>query len=86
MNFAVSTCEERNLNDSSRLLRSQWILLNRNGREIGMFNHYLRLYSLLELKTLLCKAGISVLGVYGSYEGQQYERNSLRVIGLARKV
>ena len=35
---------------------------------------HLRLYSLLELKTLLCKAGMSVLGVYGGFEGQPYEQ------------
>jgi len=78
--------EERNLNDSAQLLRSRWILLDKRGREIGVFDHCLRLYSLSELKTMLSKAGMSVSGVYGGYERQPYEQNSLRMIVLAGKV
>jgi len=78
--------EERNLNDNAQLLRSRWILLDKKGSEIGVFDHYLRLYSLSELKAMLCKAGMSVLGVYGGYEGQPYKQNSSRMIVLAEKI
>ncbi|TET58632.1 class I SAM-dependent methyltransferase [Candidatus Bathyarchaeota archaeon] len=78
--------EERNLNDSAQLLWSRWVLLDKKGSEIGVFDHYLRLYSFLELKAMLCKAGMNVLDVYGGYEGQPFEQNASRMIVLAGKV
>jgi hypothetical protein len=49
------------------------------------FNHDLRLYSRSQLQKLLEKAGLKTERVCGDYDGQEFQKDSPRLIILAKK-
>lgn len=77
--------EKRTLDAEGSRLSSQWILVDRKRGKTRIFDHNLRLYTLPQLQTMLEKADLTVEGVCGDYEGQDFHQDSPRLIILARK-
>lgn len=77
--------ETRKLDDDGKLLHSQWIILDKNGRK-HLFIHNLRLYTLKLLEDLLTAAGLKIKKVYGNYERGRLNKDAARLILVAEKV
>lgn len=77
--------EKRSLDVKGLKLSSQWIVLDKEGSKIEKFDHNLRLYPLPHLRKMLEKAGFAVEKAYGDYEERRFQRNSPRLIVLAKK-
>lgn len=76
--------ETRRLDDDYKLLHSQWIILDKNGRK-HMFFHNLRLYTLKGLEDLLTGSGLRIMEVYGNYERGRLDEMAPRLILVAEK-
>jgi SAM-dependent methyltransferase len=64
------------------LMRNRWIYV-RDGRRVEFdFTH--RIFSAGELKQLLEGQGFRVEGIYGALDGRPYDRESMRLVVLAR--
>ena len=77
--------EKRTLDVKESRLYSQWVIVDRNSGKTKTFDHKLRLYPLPQLQEMLQNAGLTIEKVYGDYEEQQLQQNSLRLIVLSRK-
>ena len=77
--------EERKLDSRSSKLRSRWIILDKNNSRTRLFDHNLRLYTISQLRSMLQKTGLKVTRTYGGFDRQDFQRDSPRLIVLARK-
>ncbi|HPQ68317.1 MAG TPA: methyltransferase domain-containing protein [bacterium] len=64
-------------------IRSKWILLKGNERYETIVEH--RLYSAVELKTLLLDVGFGAVKVFGNLDGGPYNHNAQRLVIVATK-
>ena len=78
--------QKRSVTDKGEKLRDLWIFRDKTTRKITVSRHVVRLYSRGHLQTLLRKAGFQSLNVQGNYEGQEYAKDSSRLIAIARKI
>lgn len=78
--------EKRTLGPEGSRLHSEWTLVNKHSGKVERFNHNLRLYSLAQLKSMLTDAGLTPSEIYGDYDGQDFQKDSRRLILLARRV
>jgi SAM-dependent methyltransferase len=67
--------------DGMRRLDNEWLLIDGERVERKTFSH--RVWSAGEITTLLERCGFTVHGLYGGYEGQDYDLDSERMIVLA---
>ncbi len=77
--------ERRTLDIEKSKLYSQWTLIDKKDGKIKTFDHNLRLYTLPQLQEILEKAGLTMVGTFGNYEGQELQQDSHRLIVLARR-
>ena len=75
--------EDRKLLNNWEKIESRWIILKDDQRIEHKF--VLRLYSAVELTSLLKQCGFSDVKVYGSLEGIDYDHKAKRLVALARK-
>ncbi len=75
--------EERRLSEDWGRLDVRWTVLSGNARSDYQFS--LRLYSAVELITLLRSAGFEQSGAYGSLGGTPYDHQAERLVIVARK-
>lgn len=76
--------QERKLSKNWGWIDSHWILFRDNQRFEQTISH--RLYSAVELSTLLAKAGFSNIQVYGDLEGHEYNHEAKRLVVVAQKI
>jgi len=79
----VTVIERRALNDVKHRVEKT-IILRSDGRE-ETFRESIRLYPLAEMLIMLRDAGLTVEGVFGSTEGEEYTESSPRMILWGRK-
>jgi SAM-dependent methyltransferase len=76
--------ERRKPIDDWGKMQNTWILIAKNGtRHEWNVTHYL--YSAVELKTLLRKAGFSDVRAYGGLDGSTYDNTSRRLVVVGKK-
>ena len=75
--------EERWLEDDFGWIENRWTMI-RKGR---MRTHHVahRLYSAVELRTLLKQAGFATVKVWGGLDGTKYDQDAQRLVLVARK-
>lgn len=82
---SFSLLQKRTVNKKKRILQDLWVIKRKIDQKISVFNHYSRLYRLNELKEMLIEAGFVVKTAYGSYEKQELNSESNRLIILSEK-
>ncbi|MBS4021884.1 MAG: hypothetical protein KGZ79_05635 [Dethiobacter sp.] len=74
--------EERKLSRNWGWIDSRWTLLKGSERQEVLVSH--RLYSAVELVTLLENSGYKAVDIYGSLNGSPYDHSANRLVALAR--
>ena len=77
--------EKRSLDLQQSRLMSQWTIIKKDTGESRTLLHNVRLYSLQRLKQMLSEAELSVIEVYGGYDGKKFSSDSSRMIINAQK-
>jgi len=75
--------QKRTVNANGGRLCDLWVVYDKARGQIRVFRHSVRLYGLKRLQGLLEEAGFMVKHVYGDYVGQNFCRNSERLILVA---
>jgi len=75
--------EEREVVDGWSGLSQRWVLVR--GGKVTEFRVYMRLYSAVELRALLRRAGFRQVEVFGGLERETYDNNARRLVTLGRK-
>jgi SAM-dependent methyltransferase len=75
--------QQRHISDGWGWIDNRWILIKDGERREFTLGH--RLYSAMELSTLIQQAGFSQTSVYGDLGGIPYDQNALRLVVVARK-
>jgi len=70
--------ESRKPADDWAFMHNRWIIVKGTERLEHSFKH--RLYSAVELKTLLQEEGYKDVSAFGSFDGSEYDQNSQRLI------
>ena len=74
---------ERSLSEKFSRIENRWIVIDDNGRQELRFSQ--RLYSAVELATLLEDVGFVEIEIYGNLAFQPYDRNATRLVAVAQK-
>jgi SAM-dependent methyltransferase len=78
--------ERRSLDWSSKRMKNQWILVDKEKGKIDELSFDHRLYDLNELKNLLTKIGFKVIDVFGSFKKEKFlEASSRRIVIVTKK-
>jgi SAM-dependent methyltransferase len=75
--------EERRIRPGWDWIENRWILLKGETRKEFEVSH--RVYSAVELSSLLTDSGFTSVEVYGSLEGTPYDQNAKRLVIVAHK-
>jgi SAM-dependent methyltransferase len=75
--------EERKVAPGWTGLENRWVLI-RNGK-VREFRFFLRVYSGVELRDLLLRAGFAKADIYGGLSGEPYDHNSRWLVAVGRK-
>jgi len=75
--------EERKLLNNWEKLESRWIILKDDQQIEHKF--VLRLYSAMEITSLLKQCGFTDVNIYGSLEGIEYDQSAKRLVVVAQK-
>ncbi len=79
----VIALEERRVSKDWGWLESQWTLVK--GKVRRTFNINIRIYSAVELTTLLKESGFRSVSVYGHLTGDPYDHTAKRLVAVAQK-
>lgn len=77
--------EKRSLDLRTSRLNSDWIIIQKQGREIKKLQHKVRLYAFPLIEKMLKEAGLTVEQVYGGYDKKEFNLDASRMIVRARK-
>ena len=69
--------------DDMSVFANEWILVRGNEAFRREYQHFV--YSAVEMKAMLADAGFVDIRIYGSYEGDEYDMESERLIAVAQK-
>ncbi len=75
--------EERVPSEDWRFLNNRWVVITDG--QVEQFNFQLRIYSAVELKSLLSEVGFKSIEVFGSLSGGSYDHQSNRMVVVAQK-
>ena len=75
--------QERQISDGWDWIENRWIIIKDCHRRDLSLGH--RLYSAVELRTMIQEAGFSQVRQYGGMDGIPYDQNALSLIALAQK-
>ena len=75
--------EERWLEDDFSWIENKWTMIRKGRMRTHAISH--RLYSAVELRTLLKQAGFARVRAFGSLDGKPYDQDALRLVLVARK-
>ncbi len=79
----VLILEERKITKNWSWMESRWIIFADNNRAEVNFSH--RIYSAMELASLLTECGFAHVDAYGDLEGRAYDHLARRLVAVARK-
>ena len=65
-------------------LRSKWTIINRDGQRIE-HEFVQRLYSAIELKRMMIRAGFNSVEIYGNYDFSPYNEHAKTMVIIAKK-
>ena len=65
-------------------LRSKWTIINRDGQRI-VHEFVQRLYSAIELKRMMLRAGFNSVEIYGNYDFSPYNEHAKTMVIVAKK-
>ena len=65
-------------------LRSKWTIINRDGQRIE-HEFVQRLYSAIELKRMMIRAGFNSVEIYGNYDFSPYNEHATTMVIVAKK-
>ncbi|MCX7968299.1 MAG: methyltransferase domain-containing protein [Armatimonadetes bacterium] len=77
--------EERTFDHLSGRVETRWIFIARDGVRYERLSS-IRLYTASELRTMLERAGLQVINLFGDYDGSTYTWDSQRLIIVATRV
>lgn len=63
---------------------THWQLLV-NGQDQQQYHHSVRVYTCTEMKTMLCRAGLTVESLHGGFQGEELTLDAPRMICIANK-
>lgn len=75
--------EERWLEDDFGWIENKWTMIRKGRMRTHAISH--RLYSAVELRTLLKQVGFARVKVFGSLDGKPYDQDAQRLVLIARK-
>ncbi len=75
--------EERKVAPGWTGLENRWVLIRKG--KVREFRFFLRVYSGVELRDLLRRAGFAAADVYGGLNGEPYDHNSRWLVAVGRK-
>ena len=75
--------EERKVAPGWTGLENRWVLIRKG--KVREFRFFLRVYSGVELRDLLLRAGFANADIYGGLNGEPYDHNSRWLVAVARK-
>lgn len=75
--------QEHEILDDWTRIQNTWTVIRRNHVETFEFN--LNIYSGLELKTMMIRAGFDHITLYGDLDGSPYDQEASRLIAVGRK-
>jgi hypothetical protein len=75
--------QKRKVDSNGERLHDLWMVYDKAGGQIRLFEHTVRLYGSWQLQRLLETAGFRVNAIYGDYEGQRFSPNSRNLILVA---
>lgn len=76
--------ERRDLDLATSSMHVSFTIVGPDGRRRDSIGHHIRLYTLTEITGLLHRVGLSVNGVFGSFDNEPYAISTRRMIVLAR--
>ena len=76
-------CMRHEIFDEWSRIRNEWIIIK--GPEVRTFEFHHTVYSGQELKDRLLAAGFRDVKLCGSFEGEEYGRESTRFVAVARR-
>jgi SAM-dependent methyltransferase len=79
----VLLLEERKIRSGWGSIDNRWLVFNEAGRH--EFRFTLHVYSGMELKTLLQRAGFKEVALYGSLDGAPYDNEATRLVAVAQR-
>jgi SAM-dependent methyltransferase len=79
----ISVIQERWIDDLTHRVNKRITLIKNN--EKSVFNESVRMYSLQEITKMLPDDGLLLTGVYGDFDGSEYDLNSSRMILIGEK-
>jgi len=77
--------QKRQITKNGNLLQDIWIIRDKQTRKTLTVRHTVRLYSLAQLRKMVDETKMKVTNVYGDYEKQVFNTNSIRLIMTASK-
>jgi SAM-dependent methyltransferase len=77
--------ERRDLDLATSRMHVHFIVIDPSGNRRESVGHIIRLYTLTEMTRLLESVGLSVIAVYGGFDGECYAINTRRMIIFAQK-
>jgi SAM-dependent methyltransferase len=75
--------EERKVAPGWTGLENRWVLIRKG--KVREFRFFLRVYSGVELRDLLLRAGFAKADIYGGLSGEPYDHNSRWLVAVGRK-
>ena len=75
--------QKRTISPNCDKLHDLWVVRDKTGRQVRVFEHKVHLYKSGMLQDLLAKAGFAIKAVYGGYESESYSFDSRRLILIA---
>jgi hypothetical protein len=65
---------------------ARWIIINKQTKSFNEISFDHRLYDLKELEELLTNNGLKINQVYGSFQKEEFNENSRRMIIISQKM
>src|SRR5674476_518253 len=78
--FNLLSAQKNRVNSQRQIWSLFWVFCDKKNGIIRTFYHFLRLYNLPQIRTLMQKAGLQVTATFGNYNGANYNRDSKRLI------
>jgi len=80
------TLEQRSVNWREKRWGARWIIINKQTKSFNEISFDHRLYDLKELEELLTNNGLKIKQVYGSFQKEEFNENSRRMIIISQKM
>jgi len=79
------TLEQRSVSWKEKRWKARWIIINKQTKSYNEIKFDHRLYDLKELEEMLTNKGLKIKQVYGSFQKEDFNENSRRIIIISQK-